>query len=147
VIKDAEMLGLMIPRTNAQERRCRCLEEGLLAGIQGQAQKSRRGLPQLQRYREALLQSALLVVCDFDRLSYRHEFQWTVCVPRITNDHIDRPENLRILRACFENPGFLKRSSPPPKSTNDLAVQIAEIAKMLQTRESVELADAKSRAK
>ncbi len=101
---------------------------------------------QLLRYRESLLNPPLLVVCDFDRFIIRTNFNGTVCKPHeFTNDQIDRPENLRILRACFENPDFLKPQLTTAQVTSDLAVQIAEIAKSLQSRESVELADAKSR--
>ena len=64
---------------------------------------------QLQQYREALLNPALLLVCDFDRYIVRTNFNGTVQEPHeFKNDQIDRPENLRLLRACFENPEFLK---------------------------------------
>ena len=64
---------------------------------------------QLLRYREALLNPPLLVVCDFDRYIIRTNFNGTVQeTHEFTNDQIDRPENLRMLRALFENPDFLK---------------------------------------
>jgi len=64
---------------------------------------------QLLRYRESLLNPPLLVVCDFDRYIVRTNFNGTVQeVHEFNNDQIDRPENLRILRALFENPDFLK---------------------------------------
>jgi restriction-modification enzyme MmeI-like protein len=101
---------------------------------------------QLQRYREALLNPPLLVVCDFDRYIVKTNFNGTVQeVHEFTNAEIDRPENLRILRALFSEPEFLKPQRTTAQVTKDLAVQIAEIAKSLQNRESVELADAKSR--
>ena len=54
---------------------------------------------QLLQYREALLNPPLLVVCDFDRYIVRTNFNGTVQeVHEFTNDQIDRPENLRILR-------------------------------------------------
>ena len=57
------------------------------------------------RYRESLLNPPLLVVCDFDRYIVRTNFNGTVQeTHEFTNDQIDRPENLRILRSLFENP-------------------------------------------
>src|SRR5260221_9189881 len=101
---------------------------------------------QLLRYRESLLNPPLLVVCDFDRYIVKTNFNGTVQeVHEFTNAEIDRPENLRILRALFTDPDFLKPQRTTAQVTKDLAVQIAEIAKSLQSRESVELADAKSR--
>ena len=56
---------------------------------------------QLLRYRESLLNPPLLVVCDFDRYIVRTNFNGTVQeTHEFTNDQIDRPENLRILRAA-----------------------------------------------
>jgi type II restriction/modification system DNA methylase subunit YeeA len=101
---------------------------------------------QLLRYRESLLNPPLLVVCDFDRYIVKTNFNGTVQeVHEFTNAEIDRPENLCILRALFSEPDFLKPQKTTAQVTKDLAVQIAEIAKSLQSRESVELADAKSR--
>jgi type II restriction/modification system DNA methylase subunit YeeA len=102
---------------------------------------------QLLRYRESLLNPPLLVVCDFDRYIVKTNFNGTVQeVYEFTNDQIDRPENLRILHALFENPDYLKPQRTTAQVTKNLAAQIAEIARSLQSRESVELADAKSRA-
>ena len=58
---------------------------------------------QLLRYRESLLNPPLLVVCDFDRYIIKTNFNGTVQeIHEFTNDQIDRPENLRILRALFD---------------------------------------------
>src|SRR2546421_219399 len=101
---------------------------------------------QLLRYRESLLNPPLLVVCDFDRYIVKTNFNGTVQeVHEFTNDQIDRPENFRILRALFSDPDFLKPQRTTAQVTKDLATQIAEVARSLQSRESVELADAKSR--
>jgi type II restriction/modification system DNA methylase subunit YeeA len=101
---------------------------------------------QLLRYRESLLNPPLLVVCDFDRYIVKTNFNGTVQeVHEFTNDQIDRPENLRILRALFENPDFLKPQRTTAQVTEKVAGQIAAVAKSLQSRESVELADARSR--
>ena len=102
---------------------------------------------QLLRYRESLLNPPLLVVCDFDRYIVRTNFNGTVQeTHEFTNDQIDRPENLRLLRALFGNPDFLKPQRTTAQVTKNLAAQIAEIARSLQSRESVELTDAKNRA-
>ena len=77
---------------------------------------------QLLRYREALANPPLLVVCDFDRYIIRTNFNGTVQeVHEFTNDQIDRPENLRVLRALFENPDFLKPQRTTAQVTEDLA--------------------------
>src|ERR1035437_3539441 len=102
---------------------------------------------QLLRYRESLLNPPLLVVCDFDRYIVRTNFNGTVQeTHEFTNAQIDRPETLRLLRALFENPDFLKPQRTTAQVTEALAETIAEVAKSLQKREAEELADAKTRA-
>ena len=102
---------------------------------------------QLLRYRESLLNPPLLVVCDFDRYIVKTNFNGTVQeVYEFTNDQIDRPENLRILRALFEDPEYLKPQRTTAAITESLAGRIAEVAMSLQKRASAELADAGSRA-
>src|SRR5882762_8097189 len=102
---------------------------------------------QLLRYRESLLNPPLLVVCDFDRYIVRTNFNGTVQeVHEFTNAEIDRPENLRILPALFEDPQFLKPQRTTAQVTENLAETIAEVAKSLQKREAEELADARTRA-
>jgi len=101
---------------------------------------------QLLRYRESLLNPPLLVVCDFDRYIVRTNFNGTVQEKHeFTNEQIDRPENLRILRSLFADPEYLKPQRTTAQVTEKLAVQIAAIARLLQGRESVELANAKTR--
>ncbi|MEI6394666.1 MAG: DNA methyltransferase, partial [Verrucomicrobiota bacterium] len=102
---------------------------------------------QLLRYREALFNPPLLVVCDFDRYIIRTNFNGTVQeVHEFTNDTIDRPENLRILGTLFENPEFLKPQRTTDQVTKVLAEKFALVARSLQKRESAELADAATRA-
>lgn len=102
---------------------------------------------QLLRYREALLNPPLLVVCDFDRYVIRTNFNGTVQETyEFTNDQLDRPENLRILRALFESPDYLMPQRTTAQVTETLAATIAEVAKSLQQREARELADARTRA-
>ena len=95
-----------------------------------------------------LLNPPLLVVCDFDRYIIRTNFNGTVQETyEFTNDQIDRPENLRTLRALFEDPDFLK-----PQRTTGASHQEArrrsspKSPALLQGRESAELADARTRA-
>ncbi len=102
---------------------------------------------QLLRYREALENPPLLVVCDFDRYIVRTNFTGTVQeVFEFSNADLDRPENWRVLRALFTDPDSLKPAKTTAQVTEQLAAQIAEVAKSLQKRESAELTDAKTRA-
>ncbi len=102
---------------------------------------------QLLRYREALLNPPLLVVCDFDRYIIKTNFNGTVQESHeFTNEQIDQPRNWKILRALFENPDSLRPQRTTAQVTETLARQIAEVARSLQGRETIELADAKSRA-
>jgi len=149
VVKDAELFEMDAPDASEPSERgfadvwkkdCFAWE------YKGKKKNLEEAYKQLLRYRESLLNPPLLVVCDFDRYIIKTNFNGTVQeVHEFTNAEIDRPENLRILRALFENPDFLKPQRTTAQVTKDLAVQIAEIAKSLQSRESVELADAKSR--
>jgi hypothetical protein len=101
---------------------------------------------QLLRYRESLLNPPLLVVCDFDRYIIKTNFNGTVQeVHEFTNDQIDRPDNLRILRALFTDPEFLKPQRTTAQVTKTLAEKFAQVAVSLQKRESAEYADARTR--
>ena len=101
---------------------------------------------QLLRYRESLLNPPLLVVCDFDHYIVRTNFNGTVQeTHEFWNANIDEPRNLRILRALFSDPDALKPQRTTADVTEKLAAKIAEVARSLQSRESIELADAKTR--
>src|SRR6266542_1619846 len=102
---------------------------------------------QLLRYRESLLNPPLLVVCDFDVYIVRTDFSGTVQETKdFTNDQLDRPEHLKILRAVFSDPDYLKPQRTTAEVTENLAGTIAEVAKSLQKREAEELTDARTRA-
>ena len=102
---------------------------------------------QLLLYRESLLNPPLLVTCDFVRFVIKTNFNGTAQVPHeFTLEHIDEPKNWRILRALFLDPQALRPVLTTAQVTEDLAKKIAAIAKSLQQREAVELADAKTRA-
>ena len=101
---------------------------------------------QLLRYRESLLNPPLLVVCDFDRYIVRTNFNGTVQeTHEFTNAEIDQPKNWRVLRALFDNPDDLKPKHTTAEVTEKLAGKIGEVARLLQKRESVEIADATTR--
>ncbi len=101
---------------------------------------------QLLRYRESLLNPPLLVVCDFDHYIVRTNFNGVVQeTHEFYNATIDAPHNLAILRAVFTDPDQLKPHRTTAQVTEDLAGKIAEVARSLQSRESIELADAKTR--
>ena len=102
---------------------------------------------QLKRYREALLNPPLLVMCDFDRFIIKTNFNGTAPdTHEFRNAQIDDPKILRLLRNIFTEPYFLKPQRTTAEVTEKLAGQIAEVAKSLQKRESRELADARTRA-
>jgi type II restriction/modification system DNA methylase subunit YeeA len=151
VIKDAELFELHeTPDVSEPAERgfADVWKKGCFAWeYKGKKKNLDEAYKQLLRYRESLLNPPLLVVCDFDRYIVKTNFNGTVQeMHEFTNDQIDRPENLRILHALFENPDYLKPQRTTAQITKNLAAQIAEIARSLQSRESVELADAKSRA-
>jgi type II restriction/modification system DNA methylase subunit YeeA len=149
VVKDAELFDVETP--DASEPKERGFADVWKKDCFGWEYKGKKknldeAYRQLQRYREALFNPPLLVVCDFDRYIIRTNFTGTVQdVHDFTNAEIDRPENLRILRALFSEPEFLKPQRTTAQVTEKVAAQIAAVAKSLQSRESVELADAKSR--
>src|SRR6266853_3484631 len=150
VVKDAELFELhKTPDASEPTERgfADVWKKGCFAWeYKGKKKNLDEAYKQLLRYRESLLNPPLLVVCDFDRYIVKTNFNGTVQeVHEFTNAEIDRPEILRILRALFTNPEFLKPQRTTAQVTKDLAATIAEVARSLQSRESVELADAKSR--
>jgi type II restriction/modification system DNA methylase subunit YeeA len=151
VVKDAELFDLHeTPDASEPNERgfADVWKKGCFAWeYKGKKKNLDEAYKQLLRYRESLLNPPLLVVCDFDRYIIRTNFNGTVQeTHEFTNDQIDRPENLRILRALFEDPDFLKPQRTTAQVTENLAETIAEVAKSLQRREAEELADARTRA-
>ncbi len=150
VVKDAELFDLEHPDSGDPTERgfADVWKKGCFGWeYKGKKKSLDEAYKQLQRYREALLNPPLLVVCDFDRYIIRTNFNGTVQETyEFTNDTIDRPENLRILRALFENPEYLKPQRTTAQVTTALAEQFALVARSLQQRESAELADATTRA-
>jgi hypothetical protein len=101
---------------------------------------------QLLRYRESLLNPPLLVVCDFDRYIIKTNFNGTVpVVYEFANKQIDDPKILELLRHVFTDPDYLRPLRTTTRVTEELAEKIGAVARSLQGRESVELADAFTR--
>ena len=150
VVKDAELLDMETPDATEPNERgfADVWKKGCFAWeYKGKKKNLDEAYKQLLRYRESLLNPPLLVVCDFDRYIVRTNFNGTVQeVHEFTNDQIDRPENLRILRALFEDPDFLKPQRTTDEVTKKLAEKFAQVARSLQKRESAEYADARTRA-
>ncbi len=150
VVKDAELFDLEAPDAGDPAKRgfadvwkkdCFGWE------YKGKKKSLDEAYRQLLRYREALLNPPLLVVCDFNRYVIRTNFNGTVQEKfEFTNDQIDRPENWRVLRALFESPELLKPQRTTDQITRALAEKFARVARSLQQRESAELADARTRA-
>jgi len=148
VVKDAE-LDLDTPDASAPEERgfADVWKRGFFAfEYKGRKKDLDAAYKQLLRYRESLENPPLLVVCDFDRYIVKTNFNGTVQEKyEFTNAEIDQPQNLRVLRALFENPNELKPKHTTAEVTEKLAAKIAEVARSLQKRESVEIADATTR--
>jgi type II restriction/modification system DNA methylase subunit YeeA len=149
VVKDLELFDLEHPDSGDPTERgfADVWKKGCFGWeYKGKKKNLDEAYKQLLRYREALLNPPLLVVCDFDRYIVRTNFNGTVQeTHEFTNDQIDRPQNLRILRSLFADPEYLKPQRTTAQVTEKLAAQIAAIARLLQGRESVELANAKTR--
>ena len=150
VVKDAELLEMHeTPEASEPAERgfADVWKNGCFAWeYKGKKKNLDDAYKQLLRYRESLLNPPLLVVCDFDRYIIRTNFNGTVQeTHEFTNADIDRPDVLRWLRALFSDPEYLKPQRTTAQVTKDLAAQIAEIAKSLQSREAGELADARTR--
>ncbi len=152
VVKDAELIDLDESGGDTAEPSERGFADVWKKGCfaweyKGKKKNLDEAYKQLLRYREFLLNPPLLVVCDFDRYIVRTNFNGTVQeTHEFTNQQIDRPENLHILRALFSEPDYLKPQRTTAQVTEGLAETIAEVAKSLQKRESRELADARTRA-
>ena len=90
---------------------------------------------QLLRYREALENPPLLVVCDMDRIVVHTNFTGR---PAVVHDiplkELAKPEKLEIVRAVFEDPEKLKPGVTREAITQDAASRIAAIAQTMRAR-------------
>ncbi len=90
---------------------------------------------QLLRYRNALENPPLLVVCDLDRIIIHTNFTGTVSATHeIPLESLDEPRNIEILRAVFHDPEVLRPGRTSIAVTQDAARHFAEIAAALRLR-------------
>ena len=90
---------------------------------------------QLLRYRNALENPPLLVVCDLDRIIVHTNFTGTVSATHeIPLESLGDSRNLAILRGVFHNPEALHPARTSVAVTKDAARQFAEIAAALRLR-------------
>src|SRR5215211_110366 len=117
VVKDAELFALEEagriaeqPETQRERGFADVWKRGAFAWeYKGKKKNLDAAYQQLLRYRESLLNPPLLIVCDFDRYVVRTNFNGTVQETyEFTNDQIDHPEFVRVLRAAFKEPEYLK---------------------------------------
>lgn len=90
---------------------------------------------QLLRYRNALENPPLLVVCDLDRIIVHTNFTGTVStIHEIALENLGEPRNLRVLHGVFHDPESLHPGRTSVAVTQDAARQIAEIADAMRKR-------------
>ena len=112
----------------------------------GKHKNLEKAYDQLKLYRESLFNPPLLIVCDFDRYIIKTNFNGTVPNKfEFTNDQIDDPKIIELLRHVFTDPDYLRPLRTTARVTEELAEKIAAVARSLQGRESVELEDAFTR--
>lgn len=90
---------------------------------------------QLLRYRSALENPPLLLVCDLDRIVIHTNFTGTVeATHDIPLEALAEPRNIEIMRAAFHNPEALRPGRTSTAVTQDAARQFAEIAAAMRER-------------
>jgi hypothetical protein len=90
---------------------------------------------QLLKYREALENPPLLVVCDMDRFEIHTNFTATVSKTHlITLDDLDTPRNIEIMRNVFHDPNKLRPDATSAAITQEVARRLAEVAQGLRNR-------------
>ncbi len=90
---------------------------------------------QLLQYRESLQNPPILVVTDTDRFEVHTNFTGTVTeVHAFTNEELPDPENLRVLRAMFEDPYSLKPERTVESVTEEAAGKFARLADGMRDR-------------
>ncbi len=90
---------------------------------------------QLLQYRESLENPPLLVVTDVERFEVHTNFTGTVPrVYRFTNRELPEPENLRVLRAMFEDPYSLRPTRTVESVTEEAARKFARLADGMRAR-------------
>ena len=90
---------------------------------------------QLLKYREALENPPLLVVCDMDRIVVHTNFTSTATVVHeLALDALAEPRNIEILNALFHAPDKLKPGATSSTITAEAAQRLAEIAQSIRDR-------------
>lgn len=88
---------------------------------------------QLLKYREALENPPILVVCDMDRIIVHTNFTNTPSVVHeVALENLAAPRSLEILRAVFAEPEKLKPGATSEAITEEAASHLAEIAQSLR---------------
>jgi len=90
---------------------------------------------QLLQYHESLESPPLLIVTDLERFEIHTKFTGTVPrVYRLTNRELPKPENLRVLRAMFDDPYSLRPTRTVESVTEEAARKFAQLADGLRAR-------------
>lgn len=90
---------------------------------------------QLLRYREALENPPLLIVCDMDRFVIHTNFTATAArTHELTLDDLDTPRNIEILRNVFYEPEKLRPDATSEAITREVARRLGEVAQGLRKR-------------
>ena len=90
---------------------------------------------QLLKYREALHNPPLLVVCDLDRFEVHTNFTGTVKKKfEFSLAELADAANLRILRCVFTDPGALKPGDTPAAVTEEVARRFSKLAEGMAGR-------------
>ena len=90
---------------------------------------------QLLRYRDALENPPLLVLCDLDRIVVRTNFTGTVsAVYDIPLEDFAASRNIEIVRAVFHDPETLRPGRTSAAVTQEAAARIGEIAASMRER-------------
>ena len=92
-------------------------------------------LGQLVKYAAALENPPLHVVCD--TLKFKIVTAWTNTVPKVYEfdlEHLDDPENLKVLRAVFHSPDDLRPKQTRASLTKDAADKFQTVSDRLQHR-------------
>lgn len=90
---------------------------------------------QLLKYRNALENPPLLVLCDLDRILVHTNFTGTVSTTHeIALEKLGDPRNIEVLRAVFHNPEALRPGRTSVAVTQEAAKRIAEIAASMRQR-------------
>lgn len=91
---------------------------------------------QLLKYREALENPPLLVVCDMDRFEIHTNFTATATkIYEINLDDLDTPRNIEIMRRVFFDPEKLRPDATSEAITKEVAQRLADVAQGLRNRD------------